>query len=350
MLDVARHFLGVGDVKRFIDLMALYKLNRLHLHLSDDQGWRIAVRSWPRLTTHGGRTAVGGGPGGYYTQRQYAEIVAYAARRFVTVVPEIDMPGHTNAALASYGKLACDGVAPALYTGIEVGFSSLCLGKDVTYAFVADVIGEIAALDAGAVRPYRRGRGPGDRPVRLRPVHRTGAADRACRGQADDRLGGNGDGCSCTGRRWSSTGTIRRSRAQAVARGAKVIMSPATKAYLDMKYGPETPLGLQWAGFTDVRDAYAWDPATQVAGIAEADILGVEAPLWSETTETLADVEFLAFPRLLGHAEIAWSPVEGRSWRRYRSRLGSQGPRLRALGVGYFPSERSPVALIRRGR
>ena len=113
MLDVARHFFGVDEVKRLIDLMALYKLNRLHLHLTDDQGWRIAIRSWPRLTKIGGQTAVNGGPGGFYTQRQYRAIVAYAKARFIDVIPEIDMPGHVNAALASYGRIACDGRAPA---------------------------------------------------------------------------------------------------------------------------------------------------------------------------------------------------------------------------------------------
>ena len=101
MLDVARHFFRVEEVKRLIDLMALYKLNRLHLHLSDDQGWRIEIRSWPELAACGGSTAVGGGPGGYYSQADYAEIVRYAADRYIVVVPEIEMPGHTNAASVS---------------------------------------------------------------------------------------------------------------------------------------------------------------------------------------------------------------------------------------------------------
>ena len=99
MLDVARHFFSVQDVKRFIDLIAHYKLNRLHLHLSDDQGWRIEIKSWPKLTEIGGSTQVGGNGGGYYTQEDYKEIVDYARSRFITVVPEIDTPGHTNAAL-----------------------------------------------------------------------------------------------------------------------------------------------------------------------------------------------------------------------------------------------------------
>ena len=102
MLDVSRHFFDVATVKRVIDYMALYKLNMLHLHLSDDQGWRIEIESWPKLTEVGGSTEVGGGEGGYYTKEDYKEIVSYAADRHITIVPEIDMPGHTNAALASY--------------------------------------------------------------------------------------------------------------------------------------------------------------------------------------------------------------------------------------------------------
>ena len=149
MLDVSRHFFTVDQVKRYIDQLALYKINKLHLHLSDDQGWRIAIDSWPRLATYGGSTQVGGGQGGYYTKADYKEIVRYAASRHLEVVPEIDMPGHTNAALASYAELNCDGVAPPLYTGTEVGFSSLCVGKDVTYDFVDDVIRELAAITPG---------------------------------------------------------------------------------------------------------------------------------------------------------------------------------------------------------
>jgi hexosaminidase len=127
MLDVARHFFGVEDVKRYIDLISHYKMNRLHLHLSDDQGWRIEIKSWPRLTEVGGKTQVGGGlPGsGYYTQEQYKEIVEYARSRYVTIVPEIDTPGHTNAALASYAELNSSEEAPELYEGTQVGFNCL---------------------------------------------------------------------------------------------------------------------------------------------------------------------------------------------------------------------------------
>jgi hexosaminidase len=341
MLDVARHFHGVAEVKRLIDLMALYKLNRLHLHLSDDQGWRIAIRSWPRLTAVGGRTEVGGGPGGYFTQRDYRAIVAYARSRFVDVVPEIDMPGHVNAALASYGKLACDGKAPALYTGIEVGFSSLCISKELTYRFVDDVVRELAAMTPG---PYVHIGGD--------EAHSTEPADYlAFMERVEDIVRSHGK--RMLGWEEIARSTLRRTSVaqhwhdpalarRAVAQGAKVVMSPAPKAYLDMKYTAASPIGLTWAGYTSVRDAYTWDPATQAPGVRERDILGVEAPLWSETAATRDDVDYLMFPRLLGHAEIAWSPAAGRTWQRYRWRLASHGPRLRALGVAFFASPEVP--------
>ncbi|HEY0995446.1 MAG TPA: beta-N-acetylhexosaminidase, partial [Gemmatimonadaceae bacterium] len=149
MLDVARHFRTVDEVKRYVDALALYKINRLHLHLADDQGWRIEVKSWPDLARIGGSTQVGGAGGGYYTQEQFADLVAYAAARYVTIVPEIDMPGHTNAALASYPVLNCNDQAPPLYTGTRVGFSALCVDRDTTYAFVRDVVREVGALAPG---------------------------------------------------------------------------------------------------------------------------------------------------------------------------------------------------------
>ena len=277
MLDVARHFFGVGEVKRLVDLMALYKLNRLHLHLTDDQGWRIAIRSWPRLTSHGSLTEVGGGPGGRFTQREYASIVAYARARFVEVVPEIDMPGHVNAALSSYASLNCNGVAPDPYSGIEVGFSSLCIRKELTYEFVDDVVRELAALtpgpyvhiggdEANATDPddYRTFVGRVQAIVRSHGKRMIGWEEIA---KAKLRK-------TSIAQHWHDPALARR----AVEQGAKLIMSPATKAYLDMKYTSASPLGTTWAGTTTVRDAYAWDPAAQVPGVDDRSILGVEAP------------------------------------------------------------------------
>ena len=336
MLDVARHFFGVADVKRLIDLAAYYKMNYFHLHLSDDQGWRIMINAWPRLATYGGSAEVGGGQGGYYTQADYADIVAYAQSRYITVVPEIDMPGHTNAALASYPELNCDGVAPPLYTGTNVGFSSFCIDKEITFTFVDDVVGELAALTPG---PYIHVGGD--------EAHSTGPDDYV---RFMERVQAivQSHGKIMVG--WEEMARIQllpTSVAQhwygdqagaAVRQGAKVLMSPASKTYIDMKYDASTPLGLNWAGYVSVQDGYTWDPAAQVAGVPESAILGVEAPLWSETLQTLGDVEFMVFPRLPGYAEIGWSPAAGRSWDEYRLRLGAHGPRLAAMGVNFYPS------------
>jgi hexosaminidase len=340
MLDVARHFFGVDEVKRLIDLLAAYKLNRLHLHLTDDQGWRLEIRSWPRLAEVGGSTAVGGGPGGFYTQPQFAAIVAYAQERHVTVVPEIDMPGHTGAALASYAELNGDGLAPPLYTGTDVGHTSLCAGKEITYRFVDDVMREVAALTPG---PYLHI--GGDEAFHTDPddyrtfvervqtiVHSHGKLLVGTEEIAQARLLP-----TSAVLHWMSG-----LASQAVPQGVKVIMGPATRAYLDMKYDASTPLGLEWAGHVEVPDAYNWDPATQLPGVGESDVLGVEALLWSETVCSRVDVETMTLPRLLGIAEIGWSPREGRNWEEYRLRLAAHGPRLDAMGRRYYRSPAVP--------
>lgn len=338
MLDVARHFFSVRDLTRYIDQLAAYKFNRLHLHLANDQGWRIMIESWPNLAIYGGSLEVGGTPGGYYSQAEYAYLAGYAASRYITLVPEIDMPGHVNAALASYPELNCSGLAPELYTGISVGFSSLCIGTPATARFLEDVIGELAAITPG---PYlhiggdeAQATSPGDY---VRFIESTQAI-----------VAGNGKqmvGWEEIAQAALLPGSIAQHwhlddgyAAQAVGQGLQVIMSPAGYAYLDMKYDASTVLGLEWAGHISLQQAYSWDPAQIVPGIGEADILGVEAPLWSETLETLADVHFLAFPRLLGFAEIGWSVQPSREWVQYRERLALQGERLELLGVNYYPS------------
>ncbi|HAL55124.1 MAG TPA: beta-N-acetylhexosaminidase, partial [Bacteroidetes bacterium] len=339
MLDVARHFFSVTDVRRFIDLIEYYKMNRLHLHLSDDQGWRLEVHSWPRLATYGGSTQVGGGRGGYYTQSEYSDIVTYAQRRHITVVPEIDMPGHTNAALASYAVLNCDGVARPLYTGIGVGFSSLCVSKETTYTFIDDVIRELAILTPGPFIHIGGDEAPGSQADYSRFVERVQTIVQRHGKQmigweeiAQARLHS-----SSIAQHWYSSLAQR-----AVQQGSKVIMSPASRAYLDMKYDNATPLGQVWAGVIDVEKAYTWDPASQVSGVTEASILGIEAPLWTETLQTISDIEYMTLPRLAGYAEIGWSPLAGRNWDEYKTRLGSHGPRLTAMGVNFYKSAQVP--------
>ncbi|WP_426364001.1 beta-N-acetylhexosaminidase [Streptomyces sp. E-08] len=348
MLDVARHFFSVDEVKRYIDQLALYKVNTLHLHLSDDQGWRIAIDSWPRLTTHGGSTEVGGGPGGFYTKAQYREIVEYAASRYQEVIPEIDMPGHTNAALASYADLTCDGAAPPLYTGTKVGFSSLCVPKAVTYDFVDDVVREIAALTPG--RYLHIG---GDE------AHSTSHADYvtfmdkvqpvvARYGKTVvgwHQLTGATPAKGALVQYWGldRTPAEEKERVAAAARnGTGLILSPADRTYLDMKYTKDTPLGLAWAGYVEVRRSYDWNPATYLAGAPESAVRGVEAPLWTETLASAADLDVMAFPRLPGVAELGWSPESARDWDTYKVRLAEQAPRFDALGISWYRSPEVP--------
>ncbi len=354
MLDVSRHFLTPEDVKRFIDLMVPYKLNRLHLHLSDDQGWRIEIPGWPDLTRIGGSTEVGGGPGGFYTLAEYADLVRYADERFVTIVPEIDVPGHTNAALASYAELNCDGVAPELYTGREVGFSALCPGKRITYEFLDDVIGAIASATTG---PWFHIGGD-----EVRRLTDTEYRDFIARVQgivgahgkqviAWDEAAAADLGPEALVQLWrplwvapgselpdglaDAAASLRAEVDTALSAGARMILSPADRMYLDMKYDEDTAIGLTWAGRTSLRTAYAWDPADLFHGIPESAIAGVEATLWSETLGNLDDVEYMAFPRLAAVAEVGWTARSARSWSGFRYRVASHGARWQAMGVNF---------------
>jgi hexosaminidase len=341
MLDVARHFFSVEDVKRFTDLIAMYKMNRLHLHLSDDQGWRIEIKSWPKLTEVGGSTQVGGGEGGFYTQEEYADIVAYAQDRFVTIVPEIDMPGHTNAALVSYPELYCTGKEPALYTGTEVGFSTLCTSNERTYEFIDDVIGELAALTPGE---YIHIGGDESHVTPLKDyIPFIERAQSIVQSHGKKVLGWDEIAHAqllpnTVVQWWAEAENAKRG----IEQGAKVLVSPAHKAYLDMQYDSTSRLGLHWAAYIEVDSGYIWDPTTVVAGIDADDIIGIEAPLWSETIATMDDIEYLLFPRLPGYAEIAWTPAAARDWAEYRERLGLQKPRFEALGIDYYASPQVP--------
>ncbi len=361
MLDVARHFISVEDVKYYIDQMAVYKFNHLHLHLTDDQGWRIEIKSWPKLTEIGGSTEVGGGEGGFYTQEQYKELVAYAAERFITVVPEVDMPGHTNAVLASYAELnpgvnLPDGdlstvtkapleyemalkvpQAAELYTGIEVGWSTFSSKSELTYAFVDSVAREISAITPG-------------------PYFHIGGDESLVTEKSDyiyfvERVQDIISKYGKTSIGWDEVATAKllpgnvaqfwakeENAKLAKEQGNQILMSPARKAYLDMQYDSTSRIGLHWAAYIELDSAYLWDPTEYADGIAKEDILGVEAPLWTETVTNRADIDYLAFPRLTAIAEVAWTKKSGRSWESYRNRVASHGKRWDIQGVGYYKS------------
>jgi hexosaminidase len=341
MLDVSRHFFGVEDVKRFIDFIAMYKMNALHLHLSDDQGWRIEIKSWPKLTEIGGSTEVGGGEGGFFTQEDYSELVNYAQDRHIIIVPEIDMPGHTNAALASYPELNCNGKATELYTGIEVGFSTLCTDKEITYQFVDDVVREISALTPG---PFFHIGGDeshvtahDDYVYFINRVQKI-VESHGKRVAGWDEIANASLIEDAVVQFWADV----ENTVMGVEQGAKVIMSPAKKAYLDMKYDSTTHLGLHWAGYIEVDSAYIWNPATYIKGVTKENILGIEAPLWTETITTMDELEYMVFPRLPGYAEIGWTAPESRNWDEYKNRLARHGKRFDAYEIDFYKSKLVP--------
>lgn len=336
MLDVSRHFFTVDEVKQYIDAIALYKINVLHLHLSDDQGWRVEIRSRPRLTEAGSLTEVGGGPGGFYTQEEYAEIVRYAAARYITIVPEIDLPGHTNAALIAFPELSCGTRPPEPYTGIDVGFSTFCVDNPETYALIGDVLRELAEMTPGEYLHVG-----GDEVEALTDEEYARFIERVQ--EIVTGLGKRMVGWEEIAKaellpttlvqQWKSDDA-----SAAIGRGARVVLSPASRLYLDMKYDDETELGLAWAGTTTLREAYDWDPANFLPDFGEEHVEGVEAPLWSETLRNITAVQYMAFPRLPAIAELAWSPQDARDWEGFRSRIAGHAPRWRLLGIAYHPA------------
>ncbi len=371
MLDVARHFFGVDDVRRFIDRAADLKFNHLHLHLSDDQGWRLQIDSWPLLAERGGASEVGGGPGGFYTKDDYRAIVAHAAARHMTVVPEIDLPGHTHAVGIGYPELVEPPVIDAKtlaesehlrqplpergvpYTGRSVGHSSVRIHDERTYDLIRDVLTEVAELTPG---PFLHiggdeclGTSAADFALFFERVSRIAAATGKTpvawheAGAVDDLAAG------MVGQYWSGAvpeGEHGAHAAHFVERGGALILSPSDRAYLDMKPAADFPLGLAWAGLVPLRTAYDWEPTAVIDGVPADAILGVEAPLWTETVSTLADADRLVFPRIAASAEIAWSPQHGpeRTWESFRTRVAGLVEAWEASGIAVDRATAAEIA------
>lgn len=338
MLDVARHFFSVEDVKKYIELLAYYKINVLHLHLTDDQGWRIEIKSWPKLTEIGGSTEVGGEGGGFYTQEDYKEIVDFAQDHYMTIVPEVDMPGHTNAASVSYPFLNGNGKTPKLYEGTRVGFSTFDTRKDTVYAFIDDVVREITAMSPG---PYFHVGGDESHVTKKNDyIYFVNRVAEIVKSHGKQMIGWDEVATAdldstAIAQFWASEENAR----QAIDKGMKVILSPAKKAYLDMQYDTLSKFGLHWAAYIPVDTAYIWTPENYAKGVPMDQILGVEAPLWSETISNIDELEYLAFPRIIGYSELSWSTQENRNWEDYKQRLAEQAPFLDRMDVKYYPSE-----------
>lgn len=359
MLDEARHFHGVAEVKRLLDLMALHKLNVFHWHLNDDQGWRVEIRRYPKLTETGSRradTVIGGTGsqatagepyGGFYTQAEIRDVVAYAAERFITVVPEFELPGHASAALASYPELGCTGGPYAVRIGPGIFEDIYCAGKESTFAFVEGVLEELLELFpskfihlGGDEAPKARWKACPDCRARMAAEGLSGeeelqtwffnrvASWLAARGRT--AMGWNeilGDALvpGAAAQFWMGD---RKALVRHVKRGRKVVMSDFYYAYLDYDYRLH-PLA----------KAYAYEPVPwNVPSRCLPDVLGMEAPLWTEWVRDRAALDYQTFPRLCAHAETAWTANRAKDYADFEKRLLRFLPRLDALGVSYAPS------------
>jgi hexosaminidase len=363
-LDVARHFLPVEFVKRYIDLMSRYKLNTFHWHLTDDQGWRIEIKKYPRLTEVGGcrketvfdRSAkVGDGTPhcGFYTQDQIRDVIAYAKARHVTVVPEIEMPGHAKAALAAYPELACTPGPFDVRTTWGVDEDVFC-PKEETFGFIEDVLDEVARLFPG---PYVHVGGdevPKTRwresPVAQEVMRRENLKDpdalqswfirrvermlvaRNKRLIGWDEILEGGLAPEATVMSWrGSAGGIAAAR-----EGHDVIMSPGSHLYFDGYQGDPRFEPLAFGGPLPLSRVYEFEPVPDSLTPEQAKhILGAQANVWTEYMKTPSHVEYMAWPRALALAEVLWSPRASRSWESFDARLPHALRSLDALKVNY---------------
>jgi hexosaminidase len=362
-LDVGRHFFPVEFVKRFLDLMALHKLNVFHWHLTEDQGWRIAVDAFPRLTEVAAwRSQEGRRYGGFYTKREVREVVAYAAERCIEVVPEIEMPGHAVAALAAHPELSCTGGPFEVETQWGIFDDVYCAGNEATFEFLERVLDEVIELFPSRfvhiggdecpktrwkacarcqARKEREGLGD-EHELQSWFVRRIGR-HLARRGKTligwDEILeGGLAPGAVVMSWRGTEGGIA------AARQGHDVVMSPIQACYFDYRQTerPGEP-GATYAEPLALPTVYAYEPIPSELREAEARrILGVQGNLWTEWMPTPERVEYMAFPRLCALSEVAWSSP-ARDFQDFERRLAQHRRVLDRWEVAYCGSERLPT-------
>ena len=354
-LDVSRHFFPVAFIKKYIDLLARHKMNIFHWHLTDDQGWRIEINRYPALTDKGAwRTGNDGRRyGGFYTQAEIRTIVEYARQRFVTIVPEIEMPGHARAALAAYPHLSCTGGPFTVATEWGVFEDVYCPGREETFPFLEDVLDEVIALFPSAYVHIGGDECPTTRwqnhdlcRARLRHL----GLDNADRLQAyfTARMGKflAGRGRRMIG--WDeilqegipSNSIIMAWRSiekgiEAASAGHDVVMTPMSCCYFDHYQGKANePKAI--GGFTPLETVCAFEPVPQ--GLPPElvhHVLGAQGNVWTEYMTDTRHVEYMVFPRLCALAEVVWSPPETRSLTDFLGRLAIHLRRLEELHVNY---------------
>jgi len=342
-LDVARHFFEPAVVERVIDVMARYKMSVLHLHLTDDQGWRLELPSRPLLTEISGKGEIGDGVGGFYTLDEFRRLQEYAAERYVQVVPEFDMPGHTNAATHAYGELVPGGQPTDRFGGEEVGFSKLSFDLPGTEPFLRDVFGDIAAatlgeyVHIGGDEVFTLGAEEYSRFVLLAHEVVTAAGKKVVGWQeiaeADLPAG--------TVVQYWEVRKDQEPLRRAVAGGSRLLLSPADRAYLDMKYDAADATGQDWGGSMppiELRDAYEWEPDDAVQGVGPDAVIGVEAAIWSERILDEDTLFLRLLPRLAATAEVGWTSADARSWGDFSARVPHESDGWRARGLTFHAS------------
>lgn len=366
LVDVSRHFITVDELKKFVDVMALHKLNRLHLHLTDDQGWRLEIKKYPRLTELGsirkespkpGKRDEGDGtPYGpfFYTQDQIRDLVSYAQARHVTIMPEIEMPGHLLGVLTAYPQYACNSGPFNVRTRWGVEDDVLCIGNTNSIAFMEDILTEVLALFPSPVIHIGGDEVPRDRwqkcprcQALMKEAGLTNEAQLqtwfnhhietflASKGRRmigwDEILeGGLTPGAAVMSWRGVKGGI------EAAQAGHDVVMSPNSHLYLDhaQAKGPGEPESI--GGFLPLDKVYSYEPVpAELPADKRQHILGPQGNLWSEYIWTLKDFEYKAYPRACALAEVAWSAPEGRDFADFSARLKTHVLRLEKLNVNY---------------
>lgn len=354
-LDVSRHFFPVEFIKKYIDLLARHKMNLFHWHLTDDQGWRIEIQRYPRLTEVGAwRTEADGRTyGGFYTQDDIRDIVAYAQRRFVTIVPEIEMPGHASAALAAYPEYSCTGGPFSVVTEWGVFDDVYCAGRDDTFTFLKNILSETAGLFPGRYIhiggdecPKARWRSHGlcqDRmkEVGLKSEDELQAYFVARMARHIETLGkrlvgwdeilDGGAPANAIIMAWRDI----QKGTEAARAGHDIVMTPMTHCYFD-HYQGKTNEPKAIGGFTPLETVYAFEPVPPNLPMElTRHIIGAQGNVWTEYMADSNHVEYMTYPRLCALAEVLWSPQETRRLPDFLNRLRHHAKRLDNLGVNY---------------
>ena len=371
-LDVARHFFSVDQVKKYLDIMAIHKMNTFHWHLTDDQGWRVEIKRYPKLTEFGSmrkETAIGKGwydvkydgipHGGYYTQEEIREVVAYAASKGISVIPEIDVPAHMLAAVASYPELCCTGEQHDVWGRWGVSPEILCAGKEESFEFLENVLLEIIDMFPSEYIHIGGDECPKTRwaecPLCQARMQELGIADDekalvnlqayvtnrvetflAQHGKRiigwDEILDGN-ISPSATIMSWRGTdGGIAAAKA-----GHDVIMTPNTHCYLDYYQSrriQDEPFAI--GGFVNVEKVYSFEPYTpEMTPEQRAHILGVQANLWTEYIKTPEHLEYMLLPRMSALSEVQWCAPEKKDYGRFLDKMSSMVKIYQKLGYNF---------------